>query len=103
MIRHIFCFLSLATVLAPITTSYSLYAAEPPSAKSSGMQNKTWGDKDSVNMPENGVTQKYGLVYGRDGDNKKTVQMAGNTNEKSDKGGRDCQNRRGYCSNTYQC
>ena len=108
MIRHIFRFLSLAAMLASITTSYSLQAAETPSTttetpsttaatpstaaetpstKTSGMRNTTRGDKDSVSMPQNGVTQKYGLVYGRDGGSRKPVQMAGNTNEQSDKGG----------------
>ena len=117
MIRHVFRFLSLATMLASITTSYSLLAAETaaagvpatgtpaagvpatgtpaaaapaaetPSANPPGMHTKTKGDDGSVSMPQNGVTQKYGIVDGREGGNKKTVPIAGNTNDKSDKGG----------------
>ena len=95
MIRRIFRFATLAILLAPINVSKTLYAettstfrpGEVKYENPSRMNTKTRGDKDSVNMPEKGTTKKYGPMYERKGDNTKTVQMAGNTNEKSDKGG----------------
>jgi len=48
---------------------------------------KSWGDMDQPDTSKPSDTVKYGVSYGDKNDNKTQVQLGGNTNDKSDKGG----------------
>ena len=86
--------LAVAAVLAQMAAPPSLYAERSRTIGGSGgfsrdipKGGKSWGDMDQPDTSNPSDTVKYGVSYGDKNDNKTQVQLGGNTNDKSDKGG----------------